>query len=206
MNPPRETILQALLDTLTASLETAFTASTAVGSEELGSPSTSAGLFLGLPVFGPGIPEGATIAGLSPLTLSAPATANAASAQLVTGFQTSGRRLKMWQDVSAQPAIFLHEAEEEIEYPQGIRPVHTLHVETYLYSKAGQNPDIAPATALNNMLEALEAALAPDDPASGRFTLGGIVFWCRISGQIEKDPGDLDGQAIAMVPIEIIVP
>jgi hypothetical protein len=36
--------------------------------------------------------------------------------------------------------------------------------------------------------------------------LGGLVTHCWIEGRIEIHPGDLDGQAIAVVPIRMLVP
>ena len=75
-----------------------------------------------------------------------------------------------------------------------------------MYSNLGLNPNVAPAIGLNNLIAAVKAAMAPDDPLQQRYTIGGLVMWCRISGRIEKDTGDLDGQAIAKIPVEIIVP
>ena len=76
-------------------------------------------------------------------------------------------------------------------------------VDFYVY---GQAPDelTAPATVLNPLLDAIEAALAP--PASSNVqTLGGLVCHAWIAGKIETDEGALGGQAVAIVPIEILV-
>ena len=54
-------------------------------------------------------------------------------------------------------------------------------------------------------LDALEEALAPP-PGFDRQTLGGLVHYCRIEGRVVKDPGDLDGQGLALVPIKILAP
>lgn len=196
--------MTALYGALTAAVVTDFTADTRAGSTSLLNPSTTAGLFLGLPVFGAGILRGATIASLSPLTLSEPAAANALQTPLTTGFLTTGRRVKFSRDVP-QPALFLRDGDEEIEY-QGLMEVLTLKAEVWICSNAGEDPDVAPIVLINNCLDAVRDALAPDDPARQRFTLGGLVHWCRVVGKVEKDPGDLDGQAIAVADIEITVP
>ena len=204
--PSRESVLTALFNKLVASVQTSFTADTGAQSQTLANPSTTTGLFLGLPVFGTGIPRGAVITSLSPLTISDAATANALQVSLTTGFLTTGRRLQLWTKVASQPALFLREDDEELEYIQTILQRQTIHVEVWIYSKSGQDPDLAPAIALNNLLDAVQAAFAPDNPQRNLFTLGSLVEWCRIEGKIEKFPGDLDGQAAAIVPVLITVP
>lgn len=205
--PPRETVLTALYNALTASVETTFAADTQAGSVTLANPTTTAGLFLGLPVFGAGIPENAVIATVTPtLTMSLPANVNALQVPLETGFQTVSRRLKRWQDVKAQPALFLRDEDEDLEYQQTILQLQTIHASIWIYSNYGADPDVSPVTALNNLLDAVQVVFAPDDPMQQRFTLGGLVHWCRMSGKIMKASGDLDGQAIAVADVEIIVP
>jgi len=74
-----------------------------------------------------------------------------------------------------------------------------------IYISAGQDPQNIPARDLNLALDALVEALAPS-PGSERQTLGGLVYHCRIEGRIVKDPGDLDGQGLAIVPLKILAP
>jgi hypothetical protein len=62
------------------------------------------------------------------------------------------------------------------------------------------------STYLTSMLEAIENALAPDTLDRGTCSLGGIVIWARIEGKILKVPGDLDPQALLLVPIRIEIP
>jgi hypothetical protein len=197
--------MTALFNQLVSSVQTSFAADTQANNVTLANPSTTTGLFVGLPVFGAGVPRGAIITALSPLTLSLPATANALQVSLTTGFLTFSRRLKHWSDVAAQPALFLRDADEQIEYVNTVMQRQAIMAEVWIYSSAGQNPDAIPATGLNNLLDAIQAAFAPDSP-TGQFTLGGLVSWCRMSGKIEKEPGDIGGQAIAVADVEIIVP
>ena len=55
------------------------------------------------------------------------------------------------------------------------------------------------------ILDAVQALFPADDPDRVQ-TLGGLVHHCFISGKLFKDPGDLDGQALIIVPIKILVP
>lgn len=204
--PSRESVMTALFSKLVASVQTSFTADTQANSVALANANTSAGLFVGLPVFGGSIPRGAVIASLTPLLLSLPATVNAAAVPLTTGFLTFSRRFKHWSQVTAQPALFLRDGTEEIQYRGTIMQSQTMKCEVWIYSNAGENPDAVPVIALNNLLDAVQSAFAPDDPNRGRFTLGGLVEWCRLDGKIEKEPGDIGGQAIAVADVEITVP
>jgi hypothetical protein len=205
--PSRETVMNALFNKLVASVKTSFTADTADTSSTLSNPSSLAGLFLGLPVFGVGIARGAVIETLDPLTISLPATADGSGVAMTTGFLTFSRRFRWWTDVTAQPALFLRGDDELLEYPQTVLQAQTIKAEVWIYSKAGENPDLAPEMALNNLLDAVQnSVFAVDDRMRNRCTLGGLVEWCRIVGTIEKSPGDLDGQAIAVAPVEILVP
>lgn len=204
--PSRESVMTALFNALTASVQTSFTANTTFNTTTLDHPSTADGLFTGVAVFGPGIPRGAVIQTLLPLTISLPATATGGAVALTTGFLSFSRRFKFWGDVTAQPALFLRDGDEDLQYRQTILQEQTMKAEVWIYSKAGDNPDIAPVIALNNLLDAVSTVFNPDDPMSGRATLGGLVHWCRLAGKIQKDPGDASGQAIAVADVEIIVP
>lgn len=198
--------MQALLTSLVAATSTTLAADTHANSNVLANVNAQGNLYLGLPVVGPGIPPLSIVTNLSPLTLSQPATANASQASLQNGILFSSRRLIPWDDCKEQPALFVRDTDEETEYSQIIFQRLTIGAEIWLYSNLGQNPDLAPVIGLNYLLDAVQAAMASDDPMQQRYTIGGLVFWCRISGQIKKDPGDLDGQAIAVIPVEIIVP
>ncbi|HXP74621.1 MAG TPA: hypothetical protein VN823_10790 [Stellaceae bacterium] len=58
---------------------------------------------------------------------------------------------------------------------------------------------------MNPLLDAIETALAPDLVTNVQ-SLGGLVAHCWIAGKVETDEGVLGGQAVAIVPIEILVP
>jgi hypothetical protein len=81
--------------------------------------------------------------------------------------------------------------------------VWTLCAEFYVYAHSG-DPYLSPATILNPLLDALEAALA-SSPATGIQNLGlpQMVQHAYIVGKIQTDEGVLGDQAMAIVPVEI---
>jgi hypothetical protein len=122
------------------------------------------------------------------------------------GFVTAGRRLRHWSDVAAaeQPALFQVQKFETVKRDAGLPPKWTLGIDLFVYAHAPD--DVSPAASvINPLLDAVEAALAPD-LVSNLQTLGGLVAHCWIAGKIETDEGVLGGQAVAIVPIEILVP
>lgn len=130
-----------------------------------------------------------------------------AKASTAAGLQTASRRIKLWSDVPAakQPALFQVEKHQIVNQQRGRPAKYFLHAELYLYVNAGNNPDAVSSILLNNMLDAIEATLAPDDPMRTVCTLGGTVSHCWISGTIETDEGALGAQAVAIIPIEIMI-
>ena len=120
-------------------------------------------------------------------------------------FVTISRRVRHWSDVGAaeQPALFMIQKSENAEERRPLPVKWRASVDLYLYAQA---PDelTPPATVLNPLLDALEAALAPD-PVSHVQSLGGLVAHCWIAGRIQTDEGVLGGQAVAIVPVEILV-
>jgi hypothetical protein len=82
--------------------------------------------------------------------------------------------------------------------------VWTLLVDLYVYAHAS-DPYVAPATVLNPLIDAVEAALAPL-AATGVQDLGvpGMVQHAYIAGKIETDEGVLRDQAVAIIPVEIL--
>ena len=103
-----------------------------------------------------------------------------------------------------QPALFQTQKGETITRPAGLPPRRTLAVDLVLYAVSGDSA-VAPASLLNPLIDAVEAALEPG-PAFAKQTLGGLVSHCCVSGRVEIVEGVLGAQAVAIVPIEIVVP
>ncbi len=122
-----------------------------------------------------------------------------------TGVTTCGRRLQHWSEVtpSAMPALFLVQKSETPRYRLGLPPRWTLLADVYVYA-CQSDPSQPPAPLLNGLLDAIEAALAPD-PVHHVQTLGGLCSHCTIAGTVATDEGTLGDVAVAIVPIEIIL-
>ena len=117
------------------------------------------------------------------------------------------RRLLHWSDVPPvnQPAVMIAQGDQTPEQHTDGRPaLWRLNFNIYLYA-FHSDPAETPATRLNNLLDALETALAPTIPGRKQ-TLGGTVEHCWISGRVETDEGVLGDQAMAIVPIEVLIP
>lgn len=123
------------------------------------------------------------------------------------GFATKSRRMRHFASVAPadRPALFMNERAEQYARPADDAPATvTLDVMLYLCVDAGGDSGAAPASALNGLLDAVDAALA-SDAHTGRQTLGGLVWHCRVEGRITKTPGDMEGDGIAAVPVRILV-
>jgi hypothetical protein len=120
-------------------------------------------------------------------------------------FVTVSRRLRHWTDVGAaeQPALFQIQKSESADERAKLPPKWRASVDLYVYAQA---PDelTPPATIINPLLDAIETALAPD-PFTNVQSLGGLVAHCWIAGKIMTDEGVLGGQAVAIIPIEILI-
>ena len=125
----------------------------------------------------------------------------------IPGFTTSSRRLKHWADVAPaeQPALFQVQKGESWTRKDGLPPARRLSVELFVYVNTAADPTVAPSQVMNPLIDAIEAALAPD-PGHVTQTLGGLVEHAWIAGRIESDEGLLGDQAVAILPVEILVP
>ena len=122
-------------------------------------------------------------------------------------FVTASRRLRHWNEVTPTelPALFLRQKSETAEMPVlGAPPVWTLVVEAHLYAHCS-DPYASPASVLNPLIDAVEAALAPA-VAIGVQNLGlpVTVQHTSIAGKIAIDEGAIRDQAVAVIPIEIL--
>ena len=123
-------------------------------------------------------------------------------------FTTVSRKFQTWSSISSseKPAMFLLERSESyIRANEAVPEVVTLEIDLYICVDAGKDQSLVPASVLNNLIDAVEAALTPNKLTNSQ-TLGGLVSHCRIEGKIIKNSGDLDGDATAIIPIKILVP
>lgn len=127
-----------------------------------------------------------------------------------TAWVTTSRRLKLWGDVpaEAQPAAYVVEHEEHDEYRNLNVLRRRLNARVWCYART-DDPNIVGGTLLNTMLEAFDAKFgmtSADSFATGGNTLGGLVYFCRMEGRVLKDPGDIDNQALLIIPLVVEMP
>jgi hypothetical protein len=124
-------------------------------------------------------------------------------------FKTVSRRVKLWTETPAveQPACFIAEHSETRAHQSANLPKDSMAADLFVYTVA-PNKDDVPASIQNAALDAIDTALAPTgaDKMRARQTLGGLVSHCYAEGRVLKDPGDLDGQGVAVVPVTILIP
>lgn len=123
-------------------------------------------------------------------------------------FTTANRRLKLWSSVpsSEKPALFLVERGEVYSRAsEAVPETVTMQLEIYIYTEAGKDEGTVPASALNPLIDAVDAALSPNR-LTGMQTLSGLVSHCWIEGRVLKDAGDLDGDGVAVIPVKVLVP
>lgn len=137
-------------------------------------------------------------------------------------FNTITRRWRsIWDDPNARlsslPLLVQWEGNEGVLWNnRGIGRILTLRLAVEIYAKIPDSltgppgiPDktTAGSAVINPLLDALDAALEPDDSQTGTLTLGGLVIDCRIEGEIVKAFGDEDPSGLcgAIVPLLIEV-
>lgn len=124
-----------------------------------------------------------------------------------TTWVTTSRRLKLWNDVppDQQPAAFMTDHDEDYAQPgTNLPPRRFLPAQFWCYARC--DGGLIGSTIVNTMLTGIEAILTPDDKTANIQVLGGKVYYCRIEGKVIKDPGDIDDQALLIVPIKILWP
>lgn len=127
-------------------------------------------------------------------------------------FKTRTRRIKLFSDVPGpeQPWIGQAEHAETSQQVTGMPYKRIWAAQWMIYHRNGDQPKSEPTIRNNLIIDALEAALAPKPQDQGFFdernTLMGLVYHCFIDGEVFKDPGDIDNQALIVVPIKLLVP
>jgi hypothetical protein len=125
-------------------------------------------------------------------------------------FVTTGRRNTNPENLgpTQTPALFLVEGVDKWDRTAGYNELAKRELKLYaiVYNDVGTNDGAVPNTAINNALDAIEAAMVPDDIVNGVFTIGRLVQSCTIDGESQRSSGDTTGKALAVVPIRILFP
>ncbi len=125
----------------------------------------------------------------------------------------TSRRLQLWDTVqiAQRPALFMFEGCPESYSWKGGQvsiPIVTMQADIVVYTDASsRDPSFVPATQINDICDAINVALRPESAhRSHGQTLGGLVDFCRIDGEVKKVPGDLDGVGMIWASILITLP
>ncbi|MDE2467770.1 MAG: hypothetical protein KGL35_03270 [Bradyrhizobium sp.] len=129
--------------------------------------------------------------------------------QAISLFATASRRMTLPQQIQPGnlPAIMIWEQPEHTKITTGQPAIREWEAWIVVVFK-NTDKSIPGATILNPMIDAVEAALAPDDIGRNVNTLGGLVWYCRIDGTTTKETGDTDAAGLggAVITIKIKVP
>ena len=122
---------------------------------------------------------------------------------------TPSRRLKLWNEVTESqcPALFQFEGgHDNYAWSSMSLLIRSVEVKWFVYVKSSAGKPGAPQ--LRAILDALDTAMRPSgsDMPTGLNTLGGLVYCARIKGVPIKEPGDLDGDGLAIIEVELILP
>ena len=121
----------------------------------------------------------------------------AAAAWTATGY-----RVEPWTNFQGNmPCCFVRYLKDETKWTNQAASQLFIHAEIWIYQQAA--PTGSGEQVLVPLADAIDAALAPDNPQTHTFTLGGLVQWCRVEGESEYDNGDLDNYAKLIIPIKI---
>jgi len=127
----------------------------------------------------------------------------------VQGMVSVSRRLKHFNHVNndQRPALFVTQGNQAENPVKGLNAKIILSADLYLYVFE-VDPDKAISTQINNYVDLIRNAIKPEFPEICEYqTLNGLVEHCWIDGTIEVYEGVdgmLDGQGIAIIPIQIL--
>jgi len=135
-----------------------------------------------------------------------------------TTWQTTSQRWKIWTQVdpSNQPAMFLTQHREE-QVRRGVGQFIRVYLicQVWCYAPTG---DAGSGNIGDQMLDSMETGIeAALKPGPGNYyrdeqTLGGLLGatgWVRVDktdNMFLRDPGDMDSQALLLLPIRILLP
>ena len=115
----------------------------------------------------------------------------------------TSRRVKTPDQIEGmQPALCQAEFKETTEQAFGVSAKRVWNVAWMIYVFDGNDDTIMP-TVFNPILDAIDAAF---EPGHGPQNLGGLVERVYLQGEIEKYGGNISGQVLLVVPLQIVVP
>jgi hypothetical protein len=124
-------------------------------------------------------------------------------------FATVGRRNRSPESFSpaTTPALMVvKHSESSVRQSPNLPAKRTLNIRAIIYIDVGDDENAIPESIINNLLEGFDAVMKPDDPGTGKCTLGGLVYSAMIDGDDVEAPGDVTGKGLAIVSIKVILP
>lgn len=126
--------------------------------------------------------------------------------QSVSGLVTSSRILKAVQDMSPSEMSAAFQLQgKQMSIFKGSTPTVGEWKAQWIFYAYSDSPATAPSTKLNNLIDGAYAVLAPGI-GGNKQTLGGLVEYAAIVGEVEIFEGLLGDRAVALLPIHIVVP
>jgi hypothetical protein len=124
--------------------------------------------------------------------------------QNITGIKNCTRKLTHWQDspMENQPVLYMEQGGEVRNPVQGLPARLVLEANLWLYVSTQGDP-VGPV--LNPLLDAIGDTLEPIVAQNNRQTLGGVVHHCWIEGQTQVFEGNLGEEAVAIIPVKMLV-
>lgn len=128
-----------------------------------------------------------------------------------TNFKTVSRKFIDWDQLSAaqRPSLCLWEGGETIGYANEVGQTVLMRNNAIIALDPTQEPTKTPIGELDDLIDKIDSVLKPStgiDQAQGRQTLGGLVYHCRIQGEIIKASGDGGSNiSVLIVPINVMI-
>lgn len=118
------------------------------------------------------------------------------------GLVTTSRKLKHWNDVSANemPALFLAQGAQNAMVRTGEPTRWELNGTIWVYVSTIDND---PGPVLNPILDAICNTLGLNG-AGYQQTLGGLVEYARVEGTIETSEGTLGTTEVCKIPVKML--
>ena len=126
--------------------------------------------------------------------------------QAVAGLTTVSRKMRAINELRPEEfnAAFQLQGPQHASF-KGDVPTKTVLSAMWAIYTFTDDQTVAPSTALNNLVDACCAVLAPS-VGFDRQTLGGLVELVAVDGEIEVYEGLLGSQAAALIPIKLLLP
>ena len=137
-------------------------------------------------------------------------TALLARLQGAYSFGVVGRRNPRDAATIAQPGapaliVFQHHGKADVK-AINLPTKRTITAVAIVYLNVGSDENVVLDTIFNEIEDAMESALSPDDPIRGTCTLGGLVQSVKIEGETIRDSTGETGRGLFVVPITIVLP